>query len=42
MLEISLILAKRDRVYEDMACKFFEHFVAIVDAINKRGGNGNY
>ncbi|XP_076108281.1 uncharacterized protein LOC143076408 [Mytilus galloprovincialis] len=40
MLEISLILAKRDHVYEDMASKFFEHFVAIVDAINKKDGIG--
>ena len=30
----SLILARRDKVYEDMASKFFEHFVYILDAIN--------
>ena len=27
-------------VYEDIASKFFEHFVAIVDAMNTLGGNG--
>ncbi|XP_021370188.1 uncharacterized protein YMR196W-like [Mizuhopecten yessoensis] len=40
MLEISLILAKRDPTYEDMASKFFEHFVAIIDAINQHGNVG--
>ncbi|XP_060066429.1 uncharacterized protein LOC132546729 [Ylistrum balloti] len=40
MLEISLILAKRDPTYEDMASKFFEHFVAIIDAINEKGTMG--
>ncbi len=40
MLTISLELAKTDPSYEDMASKFFEHFLAIADAINrkKRGG----
>lgn len=37
MLEISLILAEKNPVYEDTACKFFEHFVAIVDAMNRKG-----
>jgi hypothetical protein len=40
MLSISLELAKSDPAYEDMASKFFEHFVAIVDAINTLGGTG--
>ncbi|KAK3084087.1 hypothetical protein FSP39_007907 [Pinctada imbricata] len=40
MLEISLILARHDHVYEDMASKFFEHFVAIVEAINEQYGMG--
>ncbi len=40
MLSIALELAREDPVYEDMASKFFEHFVAIVDAINTLGGNG--
>jgi hypothetical protein len=40
MLGIALELAREDPVYEDMASKFFEHFVAIVDAINSLGGHG--
>ena len=44
MLAIALELAKDgDRVctpYEDMASKFFEHFVQIVDAMNSAGGTG--
>ena len=39
MLDISLELALHDPVYEDMASKFFEHFVLIVDAMNKIGGD---
>lgn len=38
MLDIALELAQHDSVYEDMASKFFEHFVAIVDAMNSLGG----
>lgn len=34
MLDIALELALEDPVYEDMASKFFEHFVSIVDAMN--------
>ncbi len=40
MLSIAIELAKTDPVYEDMASKFFEHFVAIVDAMNALGGSG--
>ncbi len=40
MLSISLELAQTDPVYEDMASKFFEHFIAICDAINSLGGSG--
>ncbi len=40
MLSIALELAQFDRAYEDMASKFFEHFVAIVDAMNTFGGTG--
>ncbi|KAL5017271.1 hypothetical protein ScPMuIL_006860 [Solemya velum] len=40
MLEISLTLARREHIYEDMASKFFEHFVAIVDAMNRVDGVG--
>jgi hypothetical protein len=33
MLEIALLLANRDRVYEDVAIKFFEHFALIAAAM---------
>lgn len=38
MLVIAFELAKEDSAYEDVASKFFEHFVYIVDAMNNRGG----
>ncbi len=37
MLAISLELAKENKAYEDVASKFFEHFVYISDAINNIG-----
>jgi hypothetical protein len=40
MLAIALELAETDTVYEDIASKFFEHFIAIADAINSLGGTG--
>lgn len=40
MLAMALELAQSDPVYEDMASKFFEHFIAIADAMNNLGGNG--
>jgi hypothetical protein len=40
MLDIALELARHEPGYEDMASKFFEHFVAICDAINTLGGCG--
>jgi hypothetical protein len=40
MLAMALELSKEDPVYEDVASKFFEHFVAIADAMNTLGGNG--
>ncbi|MGE5569686.1 MAG: MGH1-like glycoside hydrolase domain-containing protein [Rhodospirillales bacterium] len=40
MLSIALELACEDSVYEDLASKFFEHFVAIADAMNTLGGTG--
>jgi hypothetical protein len=40
MLSMALELARDDPVYEDIASKFFEHFVAIVDAMNTLGGTG--
>ncbi|HEY0781234.1 MAG TPA: glucosidase [Thermoanaerobaculia bacterium] len=40
MLAMALDLARKDHAYEDVASKFFEHFVAINDAINNFGGTG--
>jgi hypothetical protein len=40
MLAISLELAREHPAYEDMATKFFEHFVAITDSMNTLGGDG--
>ncbi|MFZ5892968.1 MAG: MGH1-like glycoside hydrolase domain-containing protein [Myxococcota bacterium] len=40
MLSMALELAQEDPSYEDLASKFFEHFVAIVDAMNTLGGSG--
>jgi Glycosyl hydrolase family 63 C-terminal domain len=37
MLAIALELAKTNPVYEDIATKFFEHFLYIADAMNKIG-----
>lgn len=39
MLAIALELAKEDKVYEDVASKFFEHFVYISGAMNKVGSS---
>ena len=42
MLAMALELAQAEehRANEDIASKFFEHFVAIVDAMNSLGGTG--
>ncbi|HEY3492304.1 MAG TPA: hypothetical protein VGK43_05090, partial [Solirubrobacterales bacterium] len=40
MLAMALELASGDPAYEDLASKFFEHFIAIADAINHLGGSG--
>ena len=40
MLSMALELALENPATEDMASKFFEHFVAITDAINSQGGTG--
>lgn len=40
MLSMALELAQYDPVYEDMASKFFEHFISIADAMNNLGGSG--
>ncbi|HET6275923.1 MAG TPA: hypothetical protein VFE16_08355 [Candidatus Cybelea sp.] len=39
MLAIALELAREKPVYEDIASKFFEHFLLIADAMNKIGGD---
>src|SRR4029077_20613009 len=38
MLSMALELAREEPAYEDMASKFFEHFVHITDAMNALGG----
>ena len=40
MLTIALELAKHRPAYEDIASKFFEHYVEIADAINHLGNDG--
>jgi len=37
MLEMALELARENPIYEDMATKFFEHFIYIADAMNHIG-----
>ena len=41
MLTIALELALENPVYEDMATKFFEHFIYIAEAMNHIGGDGS-
>jgi hypothetical protein len=40
MLAMAVELARHNRAYEDIASKFFEHFVQIADALNNLGGSG--
>jgi len=40
MLVIALELARENRVYEDVATKFFEHFLYIAAALNNIAGEG--
>jgi len=40
MLSIAMELARDDPAYEDVASKFFEHFVYIAQAMNDIGGEG--
>ncbi|MGD9420251.1 MAG: MGH1-like glycoside hydrolase domain-containing protein [Verrucomicrobiota bacterium JB025] len=40
MLSIALELALQKPAYEDIASKFFEHFISITDAMNSLGGTG--
>jgi hypothetical protein len=39
MLTIALELSLKDPVYEELACKFFEHFVYIAAAMDRIGDN---
>jgi hypothetical protein len=41
MLTISLELALENPVYEELACKFFEHFVQIAAAMDRIGDNAD-
>jgi hypothetical protein len=40
LLEMALELSRFDATYEDIASKFFEHFMAIADSINHFGQSG--
>src|SRR5881409_3165732 len=40
LMRIALELARHNNVYEDIATKFFEHFLHIVEAMNNVGGEG--
>ena len=40
LLRIALELAETDRVYEDTATKFFQHFLYIAEAMTDLGGRG--
>ncbi len=40
MLAIALELARHDVAYEDVATKFFEHYIYIANAINNLSGDG--
>src|SRR2546427_12077304 len=40
MLAIALELAQENAVYQDVASKFFEHFVYICQAMHNLGGEG--
>ncbi len=40
MMAIALELAEEDKAYEDVASKFWEHFLYIAGAMNRRGKDG--
>jgi len=42
MMRIAVELAISDAVYQEMASKFFQHFLAIADAMNRIGGDGEH
>jgi hypothetical protein len=37
MLEMALLICEEDKTYEDVATKFFEHFVYIAESLNRIG-----
>ncbi len=41
LMRISIELALHNRVYEDIATKFFEHFLQIAEAMTHVGGDGH-
>ena len=41
MLKIALELAKEEPVYQDLATKFFEHFLRIAHSVSNLGGKGH-
>jgi hypothetical protein len=40
MMTIAIELARQNAVYEDIATKFFEHFLSIAEAMSNLGGEG--
>ena len=40
MLSMAMELSRNDAAYEDVASKFFEHFIHIAQAMNDMGGEG--
>jgi hypothetical protein len=40
LMRIAMELAMEDHVYENIATKFFEHFLSIANAMNNLGGSG--
>jgi hypothetical protein len=40
LMRIALELALHNPAYQDIACKFFEHFLAIAEAMTHMGGDG--
>ncbi|MEM9364631.1 MAG: glucosidase [Planctomycetota bacterium] len=40
MMTMALELARHDRAYSEMASKFLDHFIRIVDGMNRVGGEG--
>ncbi len=41
LMRIALELAMHDKVYEDIATKFFEHFMQIAEAMDRKINDGN-